>query len=109
MYWDHRQESWSLLIYNQEIPIRLYDQGFVVKVIYADQAFESCKTELNEQGITLLCYDTNSHVHCIEQGIKFVKERVKVCEVYASKGNKMYTHTIDEGVSCLNCEDDQLD
>ena len=33
---------------------------FVVKVIYAEQAFESCKTKLNEQGITLYCCDTNS-------------------------------------------------
>ena len=52
-------------------------RGFVVKVIYADRAFESCKTELSEQGITLLCCDTNSHVHFIEQGIRFVKERVR--------------------------------
>ena len=52
-------------------------RGFVVKVIYADRAFESCKTELSEQGITLLCCDTNSHVPFIEQGIRFVKERVR--------------------------------
>ena len=51
--------------------------GFVVKTIYADQAFESCKTELGEQGITLLCCDTNSHVPFIKQGIRFVKERVR--------------------------------
>ena len=49
----------------------------MVKVIYADQAFQSCKTELIEQGITLLCCDTNSHVHFIKQGIRFVKERVR--------------------------------
>ena len=49
----------------------------MVKTIYADQAFESCKTELGEQGITLLCCDTNSHVPFIKQGIRFVKERVK--------------------------------
>ena len=49
----------------------------MVKVIYADQAFESCKTELSEQGITLLCCDTNSHVHFIERGIRFVKERIR--------------------------------
>ena len=52
-------------------------RGFVVKVIYADQAFELCKTELNEQGITLYCCDTNSHVPFIEQAIRFVKERVR--------------------------------
>ena len=51
--------------------------GFVVKVIYADRAFESCKTELNEQGITLYCCDTNSHVPFIEQIIRFMKERVR--------------------------------
>ena len=51
--------------------------GFVVKVIYADQAFESCKTELSEQGITLYCCDTNSHVPFIERAIRFVKERVR--------------------------------
>ena len=48
-----------------------------MKVIYADQAFESCKTELSKQGITLLCCNTNSHVPFIEQGIRFVKERVR--------------------------------
>ena len=50
--------------------------GFVVKVIYADHAFESCKTELNEEDITLYCCDTNSHVPFIEQTIRSVKERV---------------------------------
>ena len=34
-------------------------RGFVVKTIYADRAFESCKTALNKQGITLLCCDSN--------------------------------------------------
>ena len=52
-------------------------QDFVVKAIYTDQAFESCKTELNEQGITLNCCDTNSHVPFIKQAIRFVKERVR--------------------------------
>ena len=52
-------------------------RDFVVKVIYADWAFKSCKTELSEQGITLYCCDTNSHVPFIEQGISFVKERVR--------------------------------
>ena len=52
-------------------------RGFVVKVIYADQAFKSCKTKLSEQGITLYCCDTNSHVPFIKQGIRFVKERVR--------------------------------
>ena len=48
-----------------------------MKTIHADRAFESCKTALNEQGITLLCCDTNSHVPFIERAIKFVKERVR--------------------------------
>ena len=52
-------------------------QGFVVKTIYADRAFEACKEVLNEQGITLLCCDTNSHVPFIERTIRFVKERVR--------------------------------
>ena len=52
-------------------------RGFVVKVIYADRAFESCKTELSEQGITLYCCDTNSHVPFIERGTRFMKERVR--------------------------------
>ena len=42
-------------------------RGFLLKVIYADCAFESCKTELNAQGIiTLFCCDTNSHVPFIK-------------------------------------------
>ena len=49
----------------------------MAKVIYADQAFESCKTELSEQGITLLCCDTNSHVPFIERGVRSVKETVR--------------------------------
>ena len=52
-------------------------RGFVVKVIYTDRAFKSCKTKLSEQDITLYCCDTNSHVLYIEQGIRFVKERVR--------------------------------
>ena len=52
-------------------------QGFIVKTIYADQVFESYKTGLSEQGITLYCYDTNLHVPFIERGIRFVKERIK--------------------------------
>ena len=50
-------------------------QGFVVKMIYVDGAFQSWKTKLIEQGITLYCCDTNSHVPFIERGIRFVKER----------------------------------
>ena len=50
---------------------------FVVKTIYADQAFESFKTALSEQGITLLCCDTNLHVPFIERAIRFLKERVR--------------------------------
>ena len=52
-------------------------QDFVVKVIYVNQIFESCKTELSEQGITLYCCDTNFCVPFIEQGIEFVKETVR--------------------------------
>ena len=52
-------------------------RGFIVKTIYADRAFESCKTCLSEQGITLMCCDTNSHVPFIERAIRFVKERVR--------------------------------
>ena len=51
--------------------------GFVVKVIYTDRAFESCKTELSEQGITLYCCDTNSHMPFIKQVIRFVEEKVR--------------------------------
>ena len=52
-------------------------QSFVVKVIYTDWVFESCKTKLSEQGITLYCCDTDSNVPFIEQGIRFVTERVR--------------------------------
>ena len=58
-------------------------RGFVVKVIYADRAFESCKTELNKQGITLYCCDTN--VPFIEQAIRFVKERVRCVKLMLPK------------------------
>ena len=50
---------------------------FVLRTIYADRAFESCKSELNEQGITLSCCDTNSHMLFIERTIRFVKKRVR--------------------------------
>ena len=52
-------------------------QGFVVKTIYADRASEICETGLSEQGITLVCCDTNSHVPFIERAIRFVKARVR--------------------------------
>ena len=52
-------------------------QGFVLKMIYADQAFATCETELNKQGIQLVCCDTNAHVQFIERGIRFVKERIR--------------------------------
>ena len=53
-------------------------RGFRIKMIYTDQAFESSKTELSEQGINLYCCDTNSYVPFIERGIIFVKERLDV-------------------------------
>ena len=46
-------------------------------MIYADRAFESCETELNEQCIHLVCCDTHAHVQFIERGIRFVKERIQ--------------------------------
>ena len=49
----------------------------VVKTIFADRSFESCKTALSEQGITLLCCETNSHIPFIEHAIRFLKERVR--------------------------------
>ena len=52
-------------------------QDFVVKIIYANQAFESCKTKLSEQGIILYSCDTKPHVPFIERGIRFMKERVR--------------------------------
>ena len=52
-------------------------RGFVVKTIYADRAFETCKTCLSEQGITLVCCDANSHVPFIKRTIRFLKERVR--------------------------------
>ena len=56
-----------------------------MKTIYADRAFESCKTALNEQGITLLCCDANSHVPFIERAIQFVKEKVRCVRSMLSK------------------------
>ena len=60
----------------------------LVKVIYTDQSFELCKNELSEQDITLLCCDTNSHVHFIERGIRFVKERVRYARSMLLKETK---------------------
>ena len=65
-------------------------RGFAMKVIYADRAFESCKTELSKHGITLLCCDTNSHVPLIEQGIRFMKERVKYVRSMLPKEKNEY-------------------
>ena len=59
-------------------------RGFVLKMIYADRAFVTCETELNKQGIQLVCCDTNAHVQFVERGIRFVKERI-MCKVNASK------------------------
>ena len=52
-------------------------RGFKVELIYADKAFKSCQTELSEQGIHLVCCDTNAHVQFVERGIRFVKERIR--------------------------------
>ena len=52
-------------------------QGFKIKMMYTDRSFESCWTDLSEQGITLYCCDTKSHVPFIERGIRFVKERIR--------------------------------
>ena len=51
--------------------------GFKVKMIYADRAFESCRAELNKQVIQVVCCDTNAHVHFVERGIRFLKERIR--------------------------------
>merc|ERR1712086_1076654 len=59
--------------------------GFVVKTVYANRAFESCKTYLSEQGITLLCCDANSHVPFIERAIRFIKERVRCVQTMLPK------------------------
>ena len=60
-------------------------RGFIVKMIYADRAFKSCKTKLIEQGITLYCCDTNLHVPFIERRIRFVKERIRCVLLMLSK------------------------
>ena len=52
-------------------------QGFKIKMIYADRVFDSCRVELSEQGITLHCCNTNSHVPFVEREIRFVKERIR--------------------------------
>ena len=49
-------------------------RGFVIKMIYTDRAFITCETELNKQGIQLVCCDTNAHVQFVERGIRFVKK-----------------------------------
>ena len=52
-------------------------RGFMVTKIYADRAFESCRSALAEFGSELICCDKNAHVHFAERGIRFVKERIR--------------------------------
>ena len=52
-------------------------RGFKVHIVYADQAFESCRTALKEDGITLYCCDANAEVQFVERGIQFIKEIIR--------------------------------
>ena len=82
-------------------------RGFKVKMIYVDRAFESCRTELSEQGIHLLCCDSKAHVHFVERGIRFVKEN-SMCPVNASKEDKKNTLAPNEGTNHFHHQYDQL-
>ena len=52
-------------------------RGFKIKKIYADRAFDPCREKLAEMHIELICCDKNAHVHFVERGIRFIKERVR--------------------------------
>ena len=52
-------------------------RGFNLKEVYADRAFEPCQTELAVMGVELKCCDTRAHVHFVERGIRFIKERIR--------------------------------
>ena len=66
-------------------------------MIHADQAFESAKVELNEQGITRCCCDANSTVPFIERGIMFGKEIVRyVWSMLLKKRKQILTQLMRE-------------
>jgi hypothetical protein len=50
---------------------------FNIKKIYVDRAFDPCREKLAEMHIELICCDKNAHVHFVERGIRFIKERVR--------------------------------
>ena len=66
-------------------------QGFKINMIDADQAFDSCHVELSEQGITLHCCNTNSHVPFVERRIRCVKERISYVRLMLPKKIKQIT------------------
>ena len=51
-------------------------RGFNVNKIYADR-FESCRVELAELGLELICCDKNAQVHFAERGISFIKKTIR--------------------------------
>ena len=52
-------------------------RGFKIKYVYSDRAFQHCFDALAKQEIDLICCDKNAHVHFIERGIRFTKERIR--------------------------------
>ena len=50
-------------------------RGFKLKEVYADRAFEPCRTELAVMVVELKCSDARAHVHFVERGIRFIKKR----------------------------------
>ena len=50
---------------------------FKLKEVYADKAFEPCRTELAVMVVALKCSDARACVHFVERGIRFIKERIR--------------------------------
>ena len=90
----------SIKVFKAEYELR----GFRINMLYADRAFEPCRTALNEESIYLNCCDTNSHVDFAERGIRFIKERIrcvrsmmpkKIKKVPASLMKELVTSSVD--------------
>ena len=72
---DKKVEAFMDVIRNMKSDCMIL--GFQIKMIHADQAFDSCHVELSEQGITLHCCDINLDVPFVERGIRFLVGRIR--------------------------------
>ena len=73
--WNKKPETFVKWIKKFKVEYML--RGFNVEMVYANRAFASCETELNEELIHLNCCDKHSHVDFVERGIRFIEERIR--------------------------------